>query len=754
MRNLLSKSPLRFQAKVLLAVIATMAALVVATVWLVNERIVHQLETDGAQRLETAEAVFQNSQKIRANNLLMRYRNVPNDSRFKAASQLMETKTETKTLLFLLSEMLDELNADVIVFTTASGKQPASVGRNDTIDLDRFVNESDASIKQALGGLANVDTRYAGDRLFDVVSVPVNIGKGTVGVLTFGIEIGDAVAQEFRQLTHSEIVFLVHDRVVVSTLLQTDLSNPAGAQLTTLLARAGSGMTKDEQAVRKVFVGGKHFLCWVGYFNPSNRRLGPSYVLLSSYEEPLNTLRGTQRMLLLVGITGVFLGSVLVWMLVRKISQPLRLLRDSAEAVGRGDFSQRVAVTSRDECGELAETFNRMMQNIEASRSQLENTVETLKTTKAQLTQSEKLSVIGEFVAGVAHELNNPLASVIGFAQLLQRSHFEPHQQHYLDRVARESVRCQKIVQNLLSFARQSQPERKPVDVNQLVKASLEILDYQLRTSNIEATTDLDECLPLVTGDSHQLQQVFVNIINNARQAVEAHRPNGWLRITTRVVDNSVHISFSDNGPGIDDANLAKVFTPFFTTKEAGKGTGLGLSLCYGIIQEHGGTIRVSSKLAEGATFVVELPAGKDLYLEEADVVPPEPMAQLQVKGTGKRILVVDDEEALRDLISEVLTADDYDVDTACDGDSALRKTKSAHYDLIVSDWKMPGLNGYEFYEQLRATNPDAADRFIFLTGDVLGAQKLLNNSGNICLAKPFLVDDLRATVNKACGTS
>jgi two-component system NtrC family sensor kinase len=245
-----------------------------------------------------------------------------------------------------------------------------------------------------------------------------------------------------------------------------------------------------------------------------------------------------------------------------------------------------------------------------------------------------------------------------------------------------------------------------------------------------------------------------VNIINNARQAVEAHRPNGWLRITTRVVDNSVHISFSDNGPGIDESNLAKVFTPFFTTKEAGKGTGLGLSLCYGIIQEHGGTIRVSSKLAEGATFVVELPAGKELYLEEADIVTPEPMAQLQVKGTGKRILVVDDEEALRDLISEVLTADDYDVDTACDGDSALRKTKSAHYDLIVSDWKMPGLNGYEFYEQLRATNPDAADRFIFLTGDVLGAQKLLNNSGNICLAKPFLVDDLRATVNKACGTS
>ena len=236
---------------------------------------------------------------------------------------------------------------------------------------------------------------------------------------------------------------------------------------------------------------------------------------------------------------------------------------------------------------------------------------------------------------------------------------------------------------------------------------------------------------------------------------MESHRPNGWLRITTRVVDDNVHVSFSDNGPGIDDTNIPKIFTPFFTTKEAGKGTGLGLSLCYGIIQEHGGTIRVSSKVGEGATFVVELPAAKDAYLEEVSVATsPETPAQLQIKGTGKRILVVDDEEALRDLISEVLTADDYDVDTACDGDTALRKTRSAHYDLIVSDWKMPGLNGYEFYEQLRATNPQAADRFIFLTGDVLGAQKLLNNSGNICLAKPSLVDDLRATVNRICSLS
>jgi signal transduction histidine kinase/ActR/RegA family two-component response regulator len=735
---------------VLIPVIVVMATLVITTVWVLNQRIVHQLETEGTRRLETAEAIFQNSQKIHANGLLLRYRNIVNEPRFIAISQL----ADPKTMQSYLTKMLDELNVDALVYTTAAGQRLAGVSRDSNLKLTEFASDS-PSIQQAWEGRANAGISFAGQRLFDVVSVPVNVDNSNIGVVTFGVEIGDAAAQEFQQLAHSEIAFVVNNHIVASTLPATELRGPLESLLAGSTPHGNGNTANSGPAVRKAIVENEHFLCSIGLFPSATGRFQPAYMLLSSYEQPLRALRDTQHVLAWVGIVGVALGSLVVWVLVRRITQPLRQLRDSAEAVGRGDFSKRVVVESRDECGELAEAFNRMTQNIEASRDQLEMTVETLKSTKAQLTQSEKLSVIGEFVAGVAHELNNPLASVIGFSQLLQRGHFDADQQHYVDRVVSESRRCQKIVHNLLSFARQSQPERTWIDVNQLVRSSLDILEYQLRTSNIDATAELDPHLPGVMGDSHQLQQVFVNILNNARQALEPHRPQGGrLRITTRTNAGRVEVLFSDNGPGIEEANLSKIFTPFFTTKEVGKGTGLGLSLCYGIIHEHGGSIRVESKFGEGATFIVELPVaeGAPANLSESDASGTS--AQSQAQGTGKRVLVVDDEEALRDLLSVVLTADHYDVDTASDGDTALRKTKSAHYDLIVSDWKMPGLNGYELYQQVRATDPAMAARFVFLTGDVIGAQKLLNNSDGICLAKPFQVDDLRATVNRLCATS
>ena len=313
-------------------------------------------------------------------------------------------------------------------------------------------------------------------------------------------------------------------------------------------------------------------------------------------------------MIVLVSVPGILLGTIIVWFLVRKVTRPLRALSESAEAVGKGDFSRRVEVTSRDECGELAAVFNQMTENVKRSKDQLESTVDTLKTTQAQLIQSEKLSGIGEFVAGVAHELNNPLTSVMGFAELLKHTDTNPQHQKQLDMIHKSAMRCTKIVQSLLSFARRHQPERKLSSVNELVEGAVEFLQYQLRTSNIEVTTRLDSQLPKTMLDPHQVQQVFLNIINNARQAIEAHQPKGRISITSEHCGQNIRVTFQDNGPGIPEGHLSKVFDPFFTTKEVGKGTGLGLSLCYGIIREHGGTITVRSRPGEGAAFVVELP--------------------------------------------------------------------------------------------------------------------------------------------------
>jgi two-component system NtrC family sensor kinase len=476
------------------------------------------------------------------------------------------------------------------------------------------------------------------------------------------------------------------------------------------------------------------------------------YVLLNSYEDSLRDLQKTQQVLFIVSLCAILAGAAAVWFLINKATKPLRELRDSAEAVGRGDFTRRVAVRGNDECGELATVFNQMTENLQSSRAQLEQTVETLKTTQAQLVQSEKLSAVGEFVAGVAHELNNPLAAVIGFSELLKNTDADSKNRRYLDMIYKSAHRCQKIVQSLLSFARRHKPERKPVGVNGLIEAVLEIVHYQLRTSNIEISLQLDQTQPVVLADDHQIQQVLLNVINNARQAIEDHQPHGSIKIVTEVTDQNVHIIIHDNGPGISEENLRRIFNPFFTTKEVGKGTGLGLSLCYGIIKEHGGTITPLSRPGGGATFIIELPVlhvnGDTTKL----LRPGEIKGANPHEGAGKKILVIDDETAILEMLREELTNHGYDVDVAADGETALTRLDEKRYDVTFCDWKMPGLNGRQVYENLRARKPDLCRRFVFITGDVVNEQMrgFLEQENRPHLAKPFTFGEVRDAIKSA----
>jgi signal transduction histidine kinase/ActR/RegA family two-component response regulator len=489
-----------------------------------------------------------------------------------------------------------------------------------------------------------------------------------------------------------------------------------------------------------------------GKFNSLSGDGKLGYLLLSSNEQSLHGLHSTQEALVVVSSLGILFGTAVVWFLVRRATQPLRALSHSAEAVGKGDFNQKVEVTSSDECGELAAVFNQMTENLKRSREQLESTVETLKTTQAQLVQSEKLSGIGEFVAGVAHELNNPLTSVMGFSELLQRADTDPQHKRYLDMIHKSSLRCQKIVQNLLSFARRHKPERKLSNINELVEGAVEILQYQMRTNNIEVVTRLDPHLPKGMVDPHQLQQVFLNIINNARQAIEANQPKGCVRITSEVADQNARVTFQDNGPGIPEANMSKVFDPFFTTKEAGKGTGLGLSLCYGIIKDHGGSITVRSRPGEGATFTIELPLAAETDQATDQGKSGNELPVNGHEGAGKKVLVIDDEDAILQMVRETLSVHGYEVDTARDGESALNRLQQTPYDLTLCDWKMPGLNGQQVYERVRASNPVLAERMIFFTGDVINekAQTFLRESKKACLSKPFSLSEFRAAVGQA----
>ncbi len=377
----------------------------------------------------------------------------------------------------------------------------------------------------------------------------------------------------------------------------------------------------------------------------------------------------------------------------------------------------------------------------------MQQTVNTLKTTQAQLVQSEKLSAVGEFVAGVAHELNNPLAAVMGFSELLKTGDVSEKHRRHLDLIFKSSQRCQKIVQSLLSFARRHQPERKPVEVNKLIEDVLEIVAYQLRTSNVEVVCRFAADLPLVLADGHQVQQVMLNLINNARQAIEAHRADGHITITTERAGQFIRIQIQDDGPGISAENLKRIFDPFFTTKEVGKGTGLGLSLCYGLIKEHGGNISATSQPGHGATFTIELPVtdggAVTVGAAAADNLP-NPR-----EGVGKKILLVDDEEILLEMIRDELQRHGYEVITARSGEAALEELARQPVDVICCDIKMPGLNGRQVYERLRTRHPEFSRRIIFMTGDVINEslQLFLEQENLACLNKPFALRELRTAV-------
>jgi two-component system NtrC family sensor kinase len=376
-----------------------------------------------------------------------------------------------------------------------------------------------------------------------------------------------------------------------------------------------------------------------------------------------------------------------------------------------------------------------------------------------QLLRSEKLSAIGQLVAGVAHELNNPLTSISGFTQLMLRDTGLPAQVHEdLTHIGTQAERAAKIVQNLLVFAREHKPQRLPIDLNEVLRSTLSLRAYQLRVDNILVQLDLASGLPLTVADPFQLQQVFLNLINNAHQAMVERGGQGKLSLRSAVVNvapgaadappASLRVAIGDNGVGIPAGNLNKIFDPFFTTKPVGQGTGLGLSICFGIIQEHGGKIWAESEIGSGTTVYVDLPLLPDVEQPDANNVTPHVLTDATVQA-HYNVLIVDDEDAVGSLLSRLLSQLGHTTTVVTNGVAALEAVARTSFDLVLADIKMPGMNGFELYQALHDQVPELAARLIFITGDTLTAatQARLAQIGNPYLAKPFAIDRLETTV-------
>jgi two-component system NtrC family sensor kinase len=362
-----------------------------------------------------------------------------------------------------------------------------------------------------------------------------------------------------------------------------------------------------------------------------------------------------------------------------------------------------------------------------------------------QLIQSEKMSAIGQLIAGVAHDLNNPLASVVGFADYLVENSglVPPDLVEPLRAIQQEAERAAGIVKNLLTFARKQEQRRQVAAIRELVDNTLLLLRNQLIACKIETTVDIAPGIPDVCVDVNQLQQVFVNLIHNAAQAIAAARVGSRIAIRARAWLDGVAITVEDDGPGVPPDLVERIFEPFFTTKNPGEGTGLGLSICHGIIKEHGGRLSHVPMAQRGAMFQVELPAGAPAVKRTPR---PTPVRR------GLTILLIDDEPHIQHYMRATLEAWGHHVTVASNGAEGLRDAEAGSFDVIVSDLRMPELGGREMFERLRRERPKVAARIVFSTGDTVRGDTLafLESLGRPYLRKPFTLDELRAVLANA----
>jgi signal transduction histidine kinase/ActR/RegA family two-component response regulator len=401
---------------------------------------------------------------------------------------------------------------------------------------------------------------------------------------------------------------------------------------------------------------------------------------------------------------------------------------------------------------------------------------------QSKLLQTEKLAALGQMVTGVAHELSNPLTSILGYAQRLFLRNNSDGQSDEVRQIFQEAERASTILRQLLMSARESRPERRKILLNQIVSRTMELQKFNLAAEQITVELDLDAALPAVMGDSGQLQQVLMNLIGNARQAIEQRGKGGTIRLTTRRAAESVQLEIIDDGPGIPPAIASRIFDPFFTTKPAGIGTGLGLGIVLGIVREHGGQVKVGAPPGGGASFVLEFPAlaavataeqvphshsavalatgsgfpDRDMVLSRRSPalapVGASTVADVNLAPwTGARVLVVEDEPTVARLISDVLEDEGLHVDALLDGREALERVAEEDYDLVICDMKMPELDGEHFYKTLAASGNPLSRRFLFVTGDVVATHthEFLERNQLPHVAKPFRVEELTERVRR-----
>lgn len=440
-----------------------------------------------------------------------------------------------------------------------------------------------------------------------------------IGVLYGGVLLNrnHTIVDEIKQTVFEGMKYESKD-IGTATIFQDDVrisTNVKNADGSRAIGTRGSETVYDQVVIKGKPYIGRAFVVnnwYITAYEPihdiNHRVIGILYVGILE-QRYLDIKKQTILVFLLIAFVGVLVSMLLSYFISRNISVPINRLALASREIARGNLDARVGIISSDELGELADTFNKMASALKERDEKLKDL------TRSQLMESERLALIGQLAANVAHELNNPLTGIVTYSHLLlEKTTAEDASGDFLRKIVAQSNRCKEIIRGLLDFARQKRPNKALCDVNSILIECVSLVENQALFHNIHIQSNRKIDLPLAVIDPSQIERVFMNMIINAAEAMEG---NGQLTITTRFDQekNFIEVEFTDTGPGIAKDNLEKIFDPFFTTKDGGHG--LGLAICYGIIKEHKGAISVESEIGKGTSFIVRLPVMVDEETEK-----------------------------------------------------------------------------------------------------------------------------------------